>query len=192
MPMPRILPPLLALFVLAAANPAEAMRCGNRLVATGDYEFQVRERCGEPYWSNGFSELHVRGLDGPFEHRQERVYEEWFYQDGPRRLVRRVLFADNQVVRIETGGYGVRSIGNECSDRAFRRGAAAGEVFLRCGAPESRNQRYEDVVTRDGRGNARVRPIRREEWFYPFDGSRFVRKVVFHNGVLDRVERIAR
>lgn len=190
--MPRFLLPLLALALLTVADSAWAMRCGNRLVTTGDYDFQVRERCGEPYWSNGFSELHIQGLDGPLERRQERVFEEWFYQDGPHRLVRRLLFADNRLVRIEVGGYGVRSIGNECSDRAFRRGAAAGEVFLRCGAPEARNQRYEDVVQRDGSGNARVRPIRREEWFYPFDGSRFVRKLVFHNGVLDRVERIAR
>lgn len=183
---------LFPLVLLALAGQAQAMRCGNRVVTTGDYDFQVRERCGEPYWINTYSELFVAGIDGPVERRAERIYDEWYYNFGPRNLVRRLLFADGRLAKIETLGYGERRIGDDCSDTALNSGATAGEVFLRCGRPESRAFRYEDVIIRDGLGNARVRPVRREEWIYNFGSSRFVRMAIFHDGRLDRVERIPR
>lgn len=181
------------LIALSWAGNVHALRCGNRIVTTGDHQFQVRERCGEPYWSSSFSELVVAGLDGPVERRAERVYEEWFYNFGPRHLVQRLVFDDGRLIRIESAGYGVRRVGGDCSDIALRRGASGGEVVLRCGEPLSRTSRYEDVIIRDGLGNARVRPVRREEWIYEFDGrSRFVRMAVFVDGRVDRVERIER
>jgi hypothetical protein len=190
MPVLRL---LLLLAALVFAADAHALRCGNRIVTTGDRDFQVIERCGEPFWTNSYSELHVTGLDGPVEHRAERVYEEWFYNFGPRSLVQRLVFADGRLVKIESAGYGEREIGQNCDDSALRSGATAGEVVLRCGPPRSRNTRYEDVVLRDRFGNARVRPVRREEWIYDFGRrSRFVRMAVFVDGRLDRVERIAR
>lgn len=185
---------LLALLAaLSWAVDAHALRCGNRIVTTGDHEFQVRERCGEPFWTNSFSELHVIGLDAPIERRTERVYDEWFYNFGPRSLVQRLVFADGRLVKIETAGYGTRQIGGNCDDAALRTGTTSGEVVLRCGPPMSRTTRYEDVVLRDAVGNARVRPVRREEWLYDLGRrSRFVRMAIFIDGRLDRVERIAR
>lgn len=184
---------LVLLVILAWAGDAHALRCGNRVVTTGDHTFQVRERCGEPYWTNATSELLVSGLDGPLERRVERHVEEWFYNFGPNRLVHRLVFADDRLVRIETAGYGVRRVGNDCSDTALRAGVTSGEVVLRCGEPSSRSSRYEDVVIRGGAGNARVRPVRREEWIYDTDRrSRFVRIAIFHDGRLDRVDRIER
>lgn len=183
---------IVAIVLLIWSVEAQALRCGNRVVGTGDWDFQVRERCGEPAWINSHGELLVSGIDGPLERRLERVHEEWVYNFGPRSLVQRLSFIDGRLTRIESAGYGVRSIGAECSDAALRRGSTLGEVYLRCGEPQSRNSRYQDVVIRDGRGNARVRPVRREEWLYSFGGSRFVRMAVFHDGRLDRVERIPR
>lgn len=181
------------LIVLAWAGDANALRCGNRVVTTGDHSFQVRERCGAPYWTNAFSELQVSGLGGPLERRAERVFEEWFYNFGPNRLVHRLVFADGRLIKVETAGYGTRRIGDDCSDAALRSGATSGEVVLHCGEPLSRTSRYEDVVVRDAVGNALVRPVRREEWVYDFGRrSRFVRMAIFHDGRLDRVERIER
>ncbi len=179
-------------FLLGWAGAAEALRCGNRVVSSGDWDFQVRERCGEPAWTNTFGELLVSGIDGPLQRRVERVHEEWFYNFGPRNLVQRLLFVDGRLSRIESVGYGVRQVGGDCSEVALRRGATLGEVYLHCGEPRSRSNRYEDIVIRDGHGNARVRPVRREEWLYSFGSSRFLRMVVFHDGRLDRVERISR
>ena len=37
-------------FVLLIASPAAfAMRCGSRIVTEGAQDFQVRDRCGEPF-----------------------------------------------------------------------------------------------------------------------------------------------
>ncbi|MCB1571084.1 MAG: DUF2845 domain-containing protein, partial [Xanthomonadales bacterium] len=40
--------------VVAAAPVLAATRCGNRLVDEGDRDFRVRERCGEPFWSESW------------------------------------------------------------------------------------------------------------------------------------------
>lgn len=183
---------VIGLLIFAGIGEAQALRCGNRVVTTGDHDFQVRERCGDPYWTNSYSELMVSGIDGPFERRAERIYDEWYYNFGPRNLVQRLVFADGRLIKIESGSYGERRIGTSCDDTALRPGATLGEVVLRCGEPASRRSRYEDVVMRDGMGNARVRPVRREEWVYDQGRSRFVRMAIFHDGRLDRVERISR
>lgn len=178
--------------LLLLAGEAQALRCGNRVVGTGDYDFQVRERCGDPYWIDRSDEWHVQGLDGPLERRSQVALETWYYNFGPRSLVQRLEFRDGRVVSIQTAGYGVRQVGGECSDVALSRGASTGEVYLHCGEPLSRSRRFEDIIERDGFGNARVRSVRLEEWRYAMPGSRFVRLAIFHDDRLDRVERIAR
>lgn len=180
-----------ALLLLAASGSAHAMRCDGRVISTGDRDFEVRARCGEPAWRDSHREWLISGVDGPLERRVERVHEEWLYNPGPNALLRRLHFVDGRLVEIETGGYGVREIGAECSDVALSRGSTPGEVFLHCGEPISRNYRDEEQVERDGSGNARIRPLRREEWLYR-GGSNTLRLVTFHDGRLERVERVSR
>lgn len=189
----RLLPTfrgLLVLTALAFAGEAAAMRCGTRVVTTGDYDFQVRARCGEPYWIASYGELLVSGAGGPVERRTERVHDEWYYNFGPNRLVHRLTFRDGRLLRIDTLGYGSHAIGGDCGDIALLRGAAPGEVVLRCGAPHSRAARYRDILIRDGLGHEVIRPVRHEEWVYRFPGSRFARLVIFIDGRLERVERV--
>lgn len=183
---------LLILTVLAFAGDAHALRCGSRVVATGDYDFQVRDRCGEPYWIASYGELLVAGAGGPIEHRRERVFDDWYYNFGPNQLVHRLRFRDGRLIRIDTLGYGSHGIGEDCDDIDLARGRTPGEVVLRCGEPESRTARYRDILIRDAFGNERLRPVRYEEWIYRFPGSRFVRMAIFIDGRLDRVEHIPR
>lgn len=182
---------LILLVLVAVAGPAQALRCGNRLVTVGDFDVQVLARCGEPYWVHSRSNLLVAGIDSPLQWRQEQVVQDWYYNFGPRHLVRRLRFVDDQLVAIDSAGYGARQIGGDCSDIALSRGASTGEVFLRCGAPAARSQRYQDIVRYDGVGNAIVQPVLREQWRYHLPGSRYLRLAIFHDGQLDRVERIA-
>lgn len=183
---------LLVLTVLAFAGDAHALRCGSRVVATGDYDFQVRDRCGEPYWIASYGELLVAGAGSPIEHRFERVFDDWYYNFGPTRLVHRLRFRDGRLIRVDTLGYGSHGIGEDCSDIDLARDNTPGEVVLRCGEPESRTARYRDILIRDAFGNERIRPVRHEEWIYHFPGSRFVRMAIFIDGRLDRVEHIPR
>jgi hypothetical protein len=46
--------PIIALVLLMACTSAHALRCGNRVVDEGDRDFQVRERCGEPFWTESW------------------------------------------------------------------------------------------------------------------------------------------
>jgi hypothetical protein len=137
------------------------------------------------------SDLLIAGVHRPWQWRQEQVVQDWYYNFGPRHLVRRLRFVDDRLVAIDSAGYGARRIGEDCSDAALRRGSTTGEVFLHCGAPAARSQRYQDIVRYDGAGNAIVQPVLREQWRYQLPGSRFVRLAIFYDGQLDRVERVA-
>lgn len=182
----------LALLLLVISGSVHAMRCDGRVISSGDRDFQVQARCGAPAWSDRYSEMLVSGIDGPLERRVERVHERWVYNFGPHKLVQHLHFVDGRLERVETGGYGVRAIGMDCGDVALSRGNSPADVYLRCGEPGSRNARYEDLMIRDGMGNARIRPVRREEWLYPDAGANTVRRLQFVDGRLENVERLSR
>lgn len=61
--------------LLLASAPAPAMRCGSDLVQTGDYKFEVLDKCGEPDQKElvGYS-INRRGD-------REMKIEQWIY--GP-------------------------------------------------------------------------------------------------------------
>lgn len=183
---------LLLSLVLWPAAPAEAMRCGSRVVSTGDYDFQVRERCGDPNWVETRRELVTQGAEGPLQRRAERVIEDWYYDRGPNALVQRLVFVDGRLSRTESAGYGPGARTGGCGDADFSRGASTGEIVLRCGQPDSRALRYRDEIRRDGRGNELLRPREIEEWVYAGRGGRLGRLLVFEDGRLERVSTLPR
>lgn len=111
--------------VLAAASllaePAEAFRCGSKLVKDGMNEQQVIAACGEPTTrrhlgftlrvldlgtrriSPGWTESHFPGY-GVFS--EEVMVTEYVYDFGPRKLMRRLRFEGGILVTVETIGYG--------------------------------------------------------------------------------------
>jgi len=96
----------------SAAARADAMRCGTRLVATGDTRAMVHQFCGEP------TDVVTRTiLQRPNFLLHGRTYflnegyvevpvEVWTYNLGPNRLMRRITFIDGSIDTIETLGYG--------------------------------------------------------------------------------------
>lgn len=104
------------LFGLLASGAvyADALRCGNKLVSTGDTRTLVRQLCGEPYdvvtrsiLRRPHYDLHGRIVyfgDGMIE----VPVEIWTYNFGPYKLMRRIRFVDGLVEDIETLGYGYR------------------------------------------------------------------------------------
>jgi hypothetical protein len=105
---------LLCLAILTtAAGLAHAgdLRCGNKLVFEGDTRGQVAAKCGDPsdvsktsmwiqptFWVNGHLVSGNSMVEVPVE--------EWTYNLGPQKLMRRVRFENDRVVAIETLGYG--------------------------------------------------------------------------------------
>jgi hypothetical protein len=108
----------LALLVTAAtlvaplAAQADALRCGSRIVVIGDTRGQLQAICGDPgdvtshrvlqqpvYYLHGHRYFLSSGL-------VEIVVEEWTYNFGPLKLMRRVRIEDGVITDMETLGYG--------------------------------------------------------------------------------------
>lgn len=176
---------LLGLVLLALATPSEgSMRCGSRLVSTGDRDFDVRSACGEPdhrsmVWS---SYLPARGWIA-----EEEV---WYYNLGPQRLMRVLHFRQGRLRQIETAGYGFRPDSpGSCRPRDLSAGMSELELVARCGEPDA-------VTIRRRAGPSPPKapwhggPERIvEEWIYDFGPQHFYRVVTLHRGEVERVER---
>lgn len=102
-----------ALVQLAAA-PSQAMTCQNRLVREGDASARVLELCGDPaeivQRTVSRSRVVQRQLpDGTIVADAITVtvaVEQWTYDFGPQRFMRRLIFEEGTLVSIETLSYG--------------------------------------------------------------------------------------
>ena len=111
---------ILVLLLLLGAQ-AEAFRCGNKLIRTGQTELEVIRLCGKPasvqqlgyivrpyvYESrSGLTgkQVQVTGLE-----EQVRVTA-YVYDFGPRKLMRRLVFEGGILQRIESLGKGSRNV----------------------------------------------------------------------------------
>jgi hypothetical protein len=184
---------VILLLAAGLAGPAEAaVRCDNRLVDAGDREFQVRERCGEPFWTESWLGVDIVGRDTPIERQREVEWSVWYYNFGPRDLMTRLVFRDGVLRDTETLGYGVRRIGDSCRANMDFRGLSSGELVARCGEPASRRQAHNSVVLRPGPGFERWREQRREEWVYDFGEARHLRLIELLDGRVLSSRQLAR
>ncbi|HET6545438.1 MAG TPA: DUF2845 domain-containing protein [Rhodanobacteraceae bacterium] len=173
--MHRILFAILVPVLILASPAAFALRCGNSVINQGLQDFQVRERCGAPFWADDYYAIEVLGVDGPIERQREIQYDVWYYNFGPRELMRRLVFRDGVLMREDTLGYGVRALGADCAANRDYTGLTAGELVARCGEPAARRRHLDTIVRRPSRGVARYRDQRREDWIYDFGDNRLVR-----------------
>jgi uncharacterized protein DUF2845 len=100
------------LLTLAVPAAADGLRCGSKLMTTGDPRSKVRQFCGEP------TDIQTRSIlrrptfnlggrtlsygDGYVE----IPVEIWTYNFGPYKLMREIRFVDGRIDNIETLGYG--------------------------------------------------------------------------------------
>jgi hypothetical protein len=86
-------------FGLAASELlADTMRCGRKVIRTGDSPAVALEHCGEPrYKGRGTAEIDT--ADG----RQTVKVEQWHYKQDDRSLERIVLVYRGEIVGVETG-----------------------------------------------------------------------------------------
>ncbi|HET9033842.1 MAG TPA: DUF2845 domain-containing protein [Dokdonella sp.] len=183
---------LIALLLMLASPAAQAMRCGNRVVVDGARDFQVRERCGEPFWSESWIGVDIVGRDSVLERQREVQWSVWYYNFGPNALMQRLVFRDGNLERSDTLGYGVREIGDSCRANMNFTGMSSGELVARCGQPASRREAHDSVVYRPGPSIENWREQRREEWTYDFGDSRLLRVVNLVNGRVTSVNTLAR
>jgi hypothetical protein len=104
---------LVALLSPQLSRADDSMRCGSRLVRTGDAKDKVRALCGDP------SDVSLRGyIRGPsFDYGNydyswigpvwtDVPVEIWTYNFGTAKLLRKLRFVGEELVEIRTDGYG--------------------------------------------------------------------------------------
>jgi hypothetical protein len=114
---------------LLLAGPALALRCQSKLVSEGDPQAKVLRFCGEPtsvqqrvIYRSGIARSSGRGdwlrhgnaeigvyRDELLVHQRsvvEVLVDEWIYNFGPRKLMRRIRFENGLVTAVEPLGYG--------------------------------------------------------------------------------------
>jgi hypothetical protein len=105
---------LLALELPAIVCADDTMRCGSRLVSTGDGKDKVRTLCGEPTDVAFVGTIGRRGYytEGPYDYSffgpawVELPVEIWTYNFGSSKLLRKLRFVGDELVDIRTDGHG--------------------------------------------------------------------------------------
>lgn len=109
-----------ALLAVASEAEADGMRCGRRLISTGDSLYRVRSVCGEPADAQRsvVTKTERRRVRVPCgeradarcerteEYARDIIVDEWTYDFGARRFIRYLTFFDGRLERVATGGYG--------------------------------------------------------------------------------------
>ena len=105
---------------LARAD-GDGMRCGTKLVSSGDSLLQVQDRCGAPDAASQRTELRIvrSWISVPcfkesnvircgqwVEQAVTIVIDDWTYDFGPSSLIRFLTFEQGKLQRVATGGYG--------------------------------------------------------------------------------------
>lgn len=115
--------PCLALagLLIAGSARADSLRCGSRLVSSGDSLYKVRSVCGEPDAASRRIELRTlrryvtvpcpvgrqqRSCSAVEEYTVEIVIDEWTYDFGSNRFIQYVFFEQGVLSRVESGSYG--------------------------------------------------------------------------------------
>lgn len=102
---------LIACLLTFFASPSYALRCGSDLVLEGETQSQVRTSCGDPTEVIDWVEHRLVRVHYPyspvFEDIVKPVYiEEWVYNFGPQRFMRKLRFENGRLQTIKTLGYG--------------------------------------------------------------------------------------
>ena len=88
-----------SLCLMALDAFADSLRCGQKVVRTGDSSGLLLQKCGQPLSKDRAVE-EVKLAEGRKEVRVER----WHYQKNKRSLSRAVWIYQGKIVGIETGG----------------------------------------------------------------------------------------
>lgn len=93
----------------SAREEVDSMRCGSKLVQTGDTKIDVQAKCGQPALRDKIVRSTTAGKTkkGPVEGRST-VGEQWTYNFGPQDFLYTLTFDGVELKSIVRGGRGTR------------------------------------------------------------------------------------
>tara|TARA_R110001599_G_scaffold64612_1_gene182048 strand:+ start:5300 stop:5896 length:597 start_codon:yes stop_codon:yes gene_type:complete len=182
---------LLALIALAALAQTSqgALRCGSSLVSDGAWPLEVKESCGPPDYVAEYPTATVPGLG------VVQTEEHWYYNRGPQRFIRRVIFRNGKLSRADNLGYGFHvSDSPSCDLSTLRHAQTEYELVARCGEPASKRVEWQTPsIHKRSRTWQTLQPVLVQEWLYDFPSNQFRQVVTLRNGqVVDIASRPGR
>jgi hypothetical protein len=117
-----VVPFLLAVSVglsLTSSAEADSLNCSQRIVASGDPSYKVRELCGEPDAVEQYVVKRRTRTRESYDCNKSTCYREkptvtevtidrWTYDFGRRRFLQHLTFEQGCLVRVESGSYGYK------------------------------------------------------------------------------------
>lgn len=183
----KVLAALALLLATASVAPvlaqSQTLRCEGRLARVGDWDFQLRQTCGTPYFVEQWRAL-VSVATGPQVAISTPVdFEDWYFDQGSNRFLQRVRLRDGRITAVESlSAYGRRQPLEQCSGASVRTGISIGELVSLCGLPAQRRALDEALVS--GHSPAvSVLPVRHQRWIYALSNSRWLIVELVHGRV---------
>ena len=107
----KLFPLLLVVTLAPLAAHADGMRCRNALITRGDNLLRVQHECGTPTYATQYVVYGFRpvfnGVLGTYADQSIPItVEEWTYNLGPTRFMRKLRFENGELVSIESLEYG--------------------------------------------------------------------------------------
>ena len=176
---------LIALAALAQTSQGE-LRCGSSLVSNGAWPIEVEESCGPPDYVAAYPTATVPGLG------VVQSEEHWYYNPGPQRFIRRVIFRNGKLSRVDNLGYGFHvSDSPSCDVSTLRHARTEYELIARCGQPASKRVEWQTPsLQRHSETWQTLQPVLVQEWLYDFPRNQFRQVVTLRDGqVVDIASR---
>lgn len=189
----RILKTLTFILLLAAlplSAGASSLYCGNQLIKPGDLSYQVARECPEPFFIERWNYADPYGY-----HHLHGGYEAWLINFGPRKLIRRLVFFNGYLQRVQELEHGVpfEPGSRRCSAQDLENvGTSMGEVFANCGSPDfeyhSQPFLYHSPFVAGTPGFI----VNETRWIYTFGRRAADRELIFRDGRLQRINKLRR
>lgn len=178
---------LLLMLPVTGWSSTDSLHCGRELVRAGDPIWQVGRKCPEPFWEEHYDRARAYDrLGRPLDFNR---YEIWTLNFGQRRLMRRLVFVNGTLARIDALGYGVdyHPGSRRCTPRELSTaGGTIAEIYARCGEPDHRYGLPGPGLYDYRSGPAHHREVR-ELWTYDFGSRHHPRELLFVDGRLQRI-----
>ncbi|MBW7469509.1 DUF2845 domain-containing protein [Marinobacter sp. M216] len=177
---------LIMLLILATLTSGAqgALRCGASLVSDGAWPIEVEERCGPPDYVAEYPSATVPGLG------VVQTEMHWYYNPGPQRFIRLLVFRNGRLARVESLGYGFHTDGmGTCGPNTLRHIQNEYELVTRCGQPASKRVEWQLPTPRRRSETWQVlQPVLIQQWLYDFSSNQFRQVVTLRNGRVINIE----
>ncbi len=108
---------LVLISLLLCSVQSHALRCGTKIINTGDSKYKILARCGEPDFVETREKYYPPGCNqyGYYNNRYDSTrfpichvefIEVWTYNFGPRKFIKELVFRDGVLKEINNLEYG--------------------------------------------------------------------------------------